>query len=73
MTITRYQPGPRMSQAVAGGGLLFTAGQVAQGADVTAQTRAILAQMDALLAVAGTDKSRLVSASMRPQPSMANQ
>lgn len=64
MTVTRYQPGPRMSQAVAAGGLLFTAGQVAEGPDVSAQANAILAEIDRLLAAAGTDKSRLVNASV---------
>jgi enamine deaminase RidA (YjgF/YER057c/UK114 family) len=64
LTITRYQTGPRMSQAVAAAGLLFTAGQVAAGDDVGAQTRAILAQIDALLTAAGTSKANLVSASI---------
>ncbi len=64
MSIVRYQAGPRMSQAVAAGGLLFTAGQVAAGNGVTAQTNSILAQIDALLGDAGTSKANLVSASI---------
>jgi enamine deaminase RidA (YjgF/YER057c/UK114 family) len=40
------------------------AGQVAKGATVAIQTREILATIDALLAEANTDKSRLLSASI---------
>ncbi len=64
MSIVRYESGPRMSQAVSAGGLLFTAGQVAAGENVTAQTTAILGQIDALLAAAGTSKANLVSATI---------
>jgi enamine deaminase RidA (YjgF/YER057c/UK114 family) len=64
MTIERIDKGPRMSQAAIVGNLVFTAGQVANrsaGSDVGAQTREILDGIDALLARAGTDKSRIVS------------
>ena len=47
--IKRIVPGPRMSQAVAYGNLVFLAGQVAQraaGASVTEQTKDILARID---------------------------
>lgn len=64
MTITRFDSGPRMSQAVVAGGLVFPAGQVAAGATVTAQTEAVLAQIDALLERAGTSKANLVSATI---------
>ena len=64
MNVTRYQPGPRMSQAVAAGGLLFTAGQVAEGPDVATQATAILAEIDRLLAAAGTSKEQLVNTSV---------
>lgn len=65
--ITRLAPGPRMSQAVVAGNLVFLAGQVAlraPGASVVEQTRDILARTDELLAEAGTDKSKLVSATI---------
>lgn len=55
----------RLSQAVAWGGAVRTSGQVAgddPDPDVGAQTRAVLARVDAVLAQAGTDKSRLLSA-----------
>lgn len=61
--ITRLETGPRMSQAVIANGFVFLAGQVGEpGTSVTAQTQAILAQIDALLAQAGTDKTRIVQA-----------
>lgn len=59
MTITRLHPGPRMSQAVIHGNTVYLAGQVGQpGSDVTEQAKQALAQVDALLAEAGTDKSK---------------
>lgn len=65
MTIERLQTGPRMSQAVVHGGTVYLAGQVAQkaaGGSVAEQTQDILAAIDALLAAAGSDKSKLLSA-----------
>jgi enamine deaminase RidA (YjgF/YER057c/UK114 family) len=67
MTIKRFEVGPRMSQAVVHNGTVYLAGQVAQGAkgaSVKDQTAAILKQIDALLAAAGTDKSKLISATI---------
>lgn len=63
--ITRIQPGARMSQAVVHGGLVWLAGQVGEpGDDVVAQTRTVLNQIDALLAEAGSDKSKILSATI---------
>jgi enamine deaminase RidA (YjgF/YER057c/UK114 family) len=67
MTIKRIQPGKRMSQGVVAGGLVFLAGQVSKnkaGASVGDQTQDILGIIDGLLAEAGTDKSKLVSANI---------
>ena len=65
MPITHIQPGRRMSRAVAHAGVVYTAGHVDDSApDVAGQTRAILAKLDAVLAEAGTDKSRLLSANI---------
>jgi enamine deaminase RidA (YjgF/YER057c/UK114 family) len=64
MTIKRIQTGPRMSQAVIHNKTVYLAGQVAAGASVAIQTREILATIDALLAEAGTDKGRLLSATI---------
>lgn len=60
--ITRRHIGPRMSQSVVHGGLVWLAGQVAKPGDsVTEQTRGILAQIDTLLAEAGSSKARILS------------
>ena len=67
MTIKRIGAGPRMSKAVVHGGTVYLAGQVADkmaGKSVGEQTGEILAIIDALLKVAGTDKSKLLSASI---------
>jgi enamine deaminase RidA (YjgF/YER057c/UK114 family) len=61
--ITRYGTGPRMSEAVAYSGILWVAGQVGQpGASVADQTGQCLAEVDRILAAAGTDKTRILSA-----------
>ena len=46
MTITRIEPGARMSQAVVHNGIVYLAGQVGEGADVTAQCKDALASVD---------------------------
>jgi enamine deaminase RidA (YjgF/YER057c/UK114 family) len=63
MTIRRLQVGPRMSQVVVHNGLAYLAGQVAPNPvpSVEDQTRQILERIDALLAEAGTDKSKILS------------
>lgn len=61
MTITRMHSGPRMSQIVIHNDTVYLAGQVGtEGADVTRQTRDCLAEVDRLLAEAGSDKSKLL-------------
>jgi len=66
MTITRYNAGPRMSQAVVHGDTVYLAGQVASdpSAPVKGQTEQILKKIDAALATAGSDKSKLLSATV---------
>jgi enamine deaminase RidA (YjgF/YER057c/UK114 family) len=65
MTITRTDQGPRMSEAVIHGDTIYLAGQIgAPGESVTAQTRAALAEIDALLAQTGSDKDHLLSATI---------
>ena len=64
MTIKRFETGPRMSQAVVHNGTVYVAGQVAKGATVKEQTTAVLKQIDSLLAQAGTDKTKLLSATI---------
>ena len=64
MTIKRFETGPRMSQAVVHNGTVYVAGQVAKGATVKEQTTAVLKQIDSLLAQAGTDKTKILSATI---------
>lgn len=64
MSIKRIDVGPRMSQVVIHGDTVYLAGQVAAdapGKSVTEQTTNILSRIDALLAKAGTDKTKLLS------------
>ncbi len=67
MSITRIKTNKRMSQAVVHGGLVYTAGQVAltaPGESIARQTEEILREIDALLETAGTDKTKLLSATI---------
>jgi enamine deaminase RidA (YjgF/YER057c/UK114 family) len=61
MSITRMDSSQRMSQVVVHGDTVYLAGQVAKGNTITDQAQGILDQIDALLAKAGTDKSKLIS------------
>lgn len=62
MTIRRIDVGPRMSDIVIHNNTVYLAGQVGEGATVAAQTKDVLAQIDALLAKAGTDKTKILQA-----------
>ncbi|MFD0938111.1 RidA family protein [Methylobacterium trifolii] len=67
MTIERFEPGKRMSQAVAHSDTVYLAGQVAAdtvGTGVTAQTQQILGQIDRLLAAAGSSKEHILMATI---------
>lgn len=67
MSVKRIKVGPRMSQAVVHGNMVYTAGQVAlnaAGESAGEQTKDILAAIDGLLAEAGTDKSNLLTANI---------
>lgn len=65
MSIQRIGSGPRMSQAVIHGDTVYLAGQVgAPGESVTAQTKAVLASVETLLAQAGSDKSKILTATI---------
>jgi enamine deaminase RidA (YjgF/YER057c/UK114 family) len=62
MTITRFEPGKRMSQAVRHGNTVYLAGQVATdtNGNIEKQTTEVLAAIDRLLAAQGTSKSKLL-------------
>ena len=64
--IARLQPGKRFCKAVIVNGVVTTAGITATNVKVgtSAQTTDILAQIDALLAEAGTSKAKLLTASI---------
>jgi enamine deaminase RidA (YjgF/YER057c/UK114 family) len=60
--VQRFDVGPRLSEMAVHNGVCYLAGQVAAdgSADITGQTQQVLAAIDALLARAGTDKSKLL-------------
>lgn len=59
--ITRLEVGARMSNVVIHNGTVYLAGQVGNPGDsVTEQTKTCLAEVDRLLALAGTDKTRIL-------------
>ena len=64
MSITRHHSNQRMSQIVIHGNTVYLAGQVANDfkADITIQTQQVLDKIDAALAEAGSDKSKILSA-----------
>ena len=67
MTIERKHTATRMSQVVVHGETVYLAGQVAQdapGAPAGEQMRDILARIERLLAEAGSDTTKLLSATI---------
>jgi enamine deaminase RidA (YjgF/YER057c/UK114 family) len=67
MSIRRIGAGPRMSKAVVHGNTVYLAGQVAdktKGASVADQTKEIVGIIDELLKEAGSDKTKILSATI---------
>lgn len=66
MTISRTHTSARASLIVINNGTVYLSGQVAKDPDagIQDQTRSTLAQIDALLAEAGTDNSHLLTATI---------
>lgn len=63
--ITRKHIGDRMSQIVVHGDTIYLAGQVGElGASVEKQTQDCLAEVDKLLAEVGSDKSKILQATI---------
>ncbi len=60
--VQRFDVGARLSEMAVHNGVCYLAGQVPADAtqDIAGQTRQVLAAVDALLARAGTDKTRLL-------------
>ena len=66
MNINRIQPGAWNSRAVVHENLVYLSGIVAddKSAPMKEQTEQVLAKIDAILAEAGTDKKRILSATV---------
>ncbi len=63
--IDRLNPGRRYSDAVSHSGLVYAVEvPVSETADIRQQTREVLAALDATLALADSDKARLLSATI---------
>ena len=60
--VQRFDVGARLSEMAVHNGVAYLAGQVAADGsqDITGQTQQVLAAIDALLARAGSDKSKLL-------------
>ncbi|MEO6023782.1 MAG: RidA family protein [Burkholderiales bacterium] len=71
--IQRYHIGKRLSEMVVHNGTVYLAGQVAEDAkqDITGQAKQVLAQIDKLLTEVGSDKTKILSATIF-LPSMAD-
>ena len=64
MTVQRFDVGTRLSEMAVHNGVAYLAGQVAADGsqDITGQTQQVLHAVDALLARAGSDKSKILMA-----------
>lgn len=73
MSIQRFHVGKRLSEMVIHDNTIYLAGQVADDptADAASQANQVLAQIDRLLAEAGSDKTKILSATIY-LPSMAD-
>ena len=62
--IQRYEVGPRLSEMAVHNGTVYLSGQIADdtSANIQGQTRQVLESIDALLAQAGSDKSKILHA-----------
>ncbi len=62
--LKRFDVGARISEMAVHNGVAYLAGQVPEDAtqDITGQTAQVLAAIDALLARAGTDKTKILRA-----------
>ena len=71
--IQRYHIGKRLSEMVVHTGTVYLAGQVAADGtqDITGQAKQVLAQIDSLLTEVGSDKTKILSATIF-LPSMAD-
>ena len=63
-SVVHIDPGPRLSEATVCGDRMYLSGMIPEDttADISGQVRQVLAEIDALLARGGSDKSKLLSA-----------
>ena len=66
MTIKRHEPSKIYSKVVEANGFVFTAGITPEDVkqDIKGQTQQVLKEIDRLLALGGTDKTKVVSATI---------
>ena len=66
MTIQRIEPGKRLTQCIVHGDRVYLAGIISDNSklDVKGQTADVLKKIDKLLSQAGTDKSKLLTATI---------
>lgn len=64
MVIQRHNVGKRLAEIVIHNGTIYLAGEVPDDTakDITGQTEEVLAKIDKLLALAGSDKTKILSA-----------
>jgi enamine deaminase RidA (YjgF/YER057c/UK114 family) len=64
--IRRIDPGPRMSEAVVKGNRVYCSGMIPEDSsqDITSQVKQTLAEIDSLLAKAGSDKTKILTATI---------
>ena len=65
-TIDRIDPGRRLSEAVVHGNRIYLSGMIPEDSslDITGQVKQALGEIDALLGRAGTDKSKMLTATI---------
>jgi len=64
--IKHIDPGPRMSEATIYGDRIYCAGMIPEDTslDITGQVKQALAEIDSLLATGGSDKTRILTATI---------
>jgi len=64
--IKRIDPGPRMSEAVVKGNRIYCSGMIPEDTslDITGQVKQALFEIDSLLAKGGSDKTRILTATI---------
>ena len=64
--LTRIDPGPRLSEASVHGDRIYCSGMIPEDTaqDITGQVKQALAEIDALLAKGGSDKTRILTATI---------